>query len=114
MTAKADGLQVVTSPADGCFTIAGSGTDKCILLYDEGDAEVVQTVIDARVRQGPPMIVTTNLSAEALKNPADVRSQRVCSRLIGACFPYEVKGPDRRKESLKKSFADLKAALLEQ
>ena len=46
MTAKADGLQVVTSPADDCFTIAGSGTDKCILLYDEGDAEVVQTVID--------------------------------------------------------------------
>lgn len=77
-------------------------------------SEMVQTVIDARVRQGLPMIVTTNLSAEALKNPADVRSQRVCSRLIGACFPYEVKGPDRRKESLKKSFADLKAALLEQ
>ena len=47
MIAKADELQVVTSPVDGCFAIAGSTvTDKAILLYDSKDAEVVQTVLD--------------------------------------------------------------------
>ena len=47
---KADDMQVVTSPVDGCFTIAGSTvTDKCILLYDDQDAEVVKTVLDCLI-----------------------------------------------------------------
>ena len=47
MTVWADNMQVVTSPVDGCFTIAGSTTtDKAIILYDDQDAEVVQTVIE--------------------------------------------------------------------
>ena len=47
LTMKADELQVVTSPVDGCFTIAGSVfSDKCIVLYDANDAEVVTTVTD--------------------------------------------------------------------
>ncbi len=47
MTAKADQLQVVSSPVDGCFTIAGSvSTDKAIVLYDANDGEVVTTVVD--------------------------------------------------------------------
>ena len=46
MTAKADQLQVVSSPVDGCFTIAGSvSTDKAIVLYDANDGEVVTTVV---------------------------------------------------------------------
>ena len=47
LAAKADGLQVVTAPVDGCFTIVGTkATDKCIILYDINDAEVVHTVLD--------------------------------------------------------------------
>ena len=47
LTTKADGLQVVNSPVDGCFTIAGSvSTDKAIVLYDANDGEVVTTVVD--------------------------------------------------------------------
>lgn len=39
-------IKVVTTPVDGGFTIAGSSvTDKCIILCDEKEAEVVQTVI---------------------------------------------------------------------
>ena len=45
-----DGLQVTTSPTDGCFPIAGQTTsDKAIILYDANDAEVVQTVIDCLI-----------------------------------------------------------------
>ena len=47
LTAIADDLQVVTTPVDGCFPIAGTTVaDKAIILYDDQDAEVVQTVID--------------------------------------------------------------------
>ena len=47
LTAWATPLKVVTSPVDGCFTIAGQTvSDKAIILYDDKDAEVVLTVID--------------------------------------------------------------------
>lgn len=44
--AWASPIRIVTSPVEGGFTICGSSaTDKCIILYDETDAEVVQTVL---------------------------------------------------------------------
>lgn len=50
LATKADGLQVVTTPVDGCFPIAGSVvSDKAIILYDDMDAAVVQTVIDCLI-----------------------------------------------------------------
>ena len=43
-------LQVVTSPVNGCFTISGqTASDKCIILYDANDAEVVQTVLECLI-----------------------------------------------------------------
>ena len=44
--------------------------------------EIVTNIIDARYRSGKPMIVTTNLTSEELKNPRDVRKQRIYSRLM--------------------------------
>lgn len=47
LVGRADSLQIVTSPVDGCFTISGTAaSDKCIILYDANDAEVVQTVLE--------------------------------------------------------------------
>ena len=62
--------------------------------------EIVTNIIDARYRSGKPMIVTTNLTSEELKNPRDVRKQRIYSRLMEMCIPLEVKGIDRRKKKL--------------
>lgn len=68
--------------------------------------EVIHSIIDSRYRSGKPLIVTTNLTAEELKYPSDVRKQRVYSRLFEMCIPIEVKGLDRRKEKLKDDFAE--------
>lgn len=39
-------VRIVTAPEDGCFTIVGSSTmDKCVILYDPDDAEVVSTAL---------------------------------------------------------------------
>lgn len=67
--------------------------------------EFVMQIIDARCRSGLPIIVTTNLTAQELKNPSDMQKQRIYSRLLGMCIPIEVKGKDRRKASLLNEFS---------
>lgn len=74
-------------------------------------AEVVQNIIDSRYRCGKPLIVTTNMSGDDLKHPADLRKQRTFSRLYEMCFPVEVKGEDRRKKALKSQYEELSELL---
>lgn len=73
--------------------------------------EIVYNVIDSRYRAGLPLIVTTNLTADELKNPADVTNQRTFSRLFEMSIPIEVKGDDRRRDRLKEAHAEYKDIL---
>ena len=75
--------------------------------------ETVFNIIDARYRSGRPLIITTNLTADELKNPADISHKRIYSRLFEVCIPFEVKGIDRRAESLKREYGEFRQ-LLEQ
>lgn len=112
---------LVTNFARLCNTISGlydkqpyiDGLNKFTLLViddlaSERDTEymgeIVQEIIDARYRSGLPLIITTNLTSEELKHPAEMRKQRIYSRLFEMCIPVEVKGKDRRKEKLKIEF----------
>lgn len=72
--------------------------------------EIVYDVIDTRYKAGLPLIVTTNLTSDELKHPAEVTNQRTFSRLFEMCIPLEVKGVDHRRERLKdahKKYKDL-------
>lgn len=73
--------------------------------------ELIYSVIDTRHKSGKPLIVTTNLSGDNLKHPADIHSERVFSRLFEMCIPVEVKGADRRKLKLRDADKDLKEML---
>lgn len=73
--------------------------------------EIVYNVINGRYGAGLPVIVTTNLTADAIKNPADIRKSRIYSRLLEMCIPVEVKGGDRRKAKLKDDFKEYKDLL---
>lgn len=73
--------------------------------------EIVQSIIDGRSRVGLPLIITTNLTAAELKNPAEMRKRRIYSRLLGMCLPVEVTGSDRRKEQLKQEYDAYKELL---
>lgn len=73
--------------------------------------ETVFNVIDARERNGKPLIITTNLTSRELKDASNIRKARVYSRLFDLCFPYEVKGTDRRRISLKEDYDELSTLL---
>ena len=73
--------------------------------------EIVYEVINNRYLAGLPLIVTTNLTADELKHPADVTNQRTFSRLFEMCLPIEVAGTDRRRDALKEAHAEYKDIL---
>lgn len=73
--------------------------------------EIVFNIIDSRYRAGLPMIITTNLTSDELKRPADVKKQRIYSRLLEICVPVEVTGEDRRRTRLKRDFDEYKSIL---
>ena len=90
-----------------------------LLILDDLAAErkteymngIVYSVIDARYRAGLPLIVTTNLTAEELKNPSDMSNIRTYSRLLEMCHPIKVEGKDKRREKLKANFASMSELL---
>lgn len=73
--------------------------------------EQVMTIIDARYRSGLPVIVTTNLTIGELADPADIRRQRVYSRLKEMCVPIEVIGADRRTRKMERNIMSAKSLL---
>ena len=73
--------------------------------------EVVYNIIDARYRAGLPMIITTNLSGNDLLHPRDIAEQRVFNRILERCFPLEVRGPDRRQDTIRRDYGPMKRAL---
>lgn len=77
-------------------------------LGSERDTEYMQEtafrVIDARCTAKKPMIITTNLTAEEIRHSADIGRERLLSRIREMCFPFEVKGADRRNQILKQDY----------
>lgn len=59
--------------------------------------EQVYAVVNGRYKAKKPAIFTTNISAEELKNPKDVRYSRIYDRIMEMCIPIVVKGQSRRK-----------------
>lgn len=73
--------------------------------------EKVMNVIDTRYRAGLPIIITTNLGLKDFTDTADIRRQRVFSRLKEMCILLEVKGADRRGKKMQDKLATAKSLL---
>lgn len=60
--------------------------------------EQVFSVINSRYKSGKPLIVTTNLSVEEIRNPKDIKYSRIYDRILEMCIPIRLKGESRRGE----------------
>ena len=73
--------------------------------------EQVFNIIDSRYRAGLPFIITSNLTADEIKKPQDIGYSRIYDRILERCFPVEVSGESRRRQSVKETFHDVKNML---
>ena len=56
-------------------------------------------VIDSRYRSRKPMIITTNLRLEEIKNPPDLAHARIYDRILERCAPILFDGKNFREEN---------------
>lgn len=73
--------------------------------------EIVYSIIDSRYRAGLPMIITTNLTLEEIKNPVNVTEARYFDRILERCHPIEVNGTSHRRKRIIEDFAETKEML---
>lgn len=66
--------------------------------------EQVFNVIDARYQVKKPLILTTNLSIEKIKNPENLRYKRIYDRILEMCLPVEFRGVSARKKKVVSSY----------
>lgn len=76
--------------------------------------EKVYSVTDARYRSSKPVIYTTNLPLDTLKNGTDIRYARIYDRILERCFPVEFRGVSRRKREARRGFEEMTKLLIEE
>ena len=73
--------------------------------------EAVYLIVNARYVSGLPLIITTNLTADEIKNTNDITFQRTYSRISEMCHPILLDGADRRKQKARQDYKATKELL---
>lgn len=73
--------------------------------------EQVFNVIDARLRSNLPLTVTTNLTLDELKHPADLAHERIYSRVLERCIPLKINNQNIRQMKAQENFTRTKQLL---
>lgn len=109
----------LVSLVDGADELIGRMNDIDLLILDDLGAERstdygferIYAVCDARYNSGKPVIYTTNLPLETLKNCPDIRCARIYDRVLERCFPAEFRGVSRRKREARRGFEEMNKLL---
>ena len=75
--------------------------------------EQVFNIVDARLRSDLPLIVTTNLTLNEMKHPADLAHERIYSRVLERCIPLKINNQNIRQLKAQENFARTKLLLSE-
>lgn len=120
---------VMTSFVKILQEIQGNGTDEGkyisrldnarLLIIDDLGAErntdyaleKVYNVVDSRVRSNKPMILTTNLTLDYMKDPQDIRYTRIYDRIFETCYPLQMTGRSFRLDEGNKRFVKMRNLL---
>lgn len=73
--------------------------------------ERVYDIIDSRYRSNKPIILTTNLTMEQMKDCDDIRYNRIYDRIFEMCYPVKVTGLSWRKREAASRYAETKKIL---
>lgn len=73
--------------------------------------EKVYDIIDSRYRSAKPIILTTNLTMDEMKNSEDIRFNRIYDRIFEMCYPVKVTGKSWRKKEAVSRFEDMRKML---
>ena len=73
--------------------------------------ERVYDVIDSRYRSNRPIILTTNLTMEQMKECEDIRYNRIYDRIFEMCYPVKVTGLSWRKREAAMRYSETKKLL---
>lgn len=68
--------------------------------------EQVYNIVDARYASERPLIVTTNISLEEIKNPGSEQRRRIYDRILEMCHPIKVDGQSRRRQAVRDKYAE--------
>ena len=69
--------------------------------------ERVYNVIDSRTRSKLPMILTTNLSLNQMRETGDTRLWRIYDRIFQTCLPVEFKGQSFRRIEARRNYNEV-------
>lgn len=73
--------------------------------------EKVYNIIDSRYRARMPVILTTNLDINEMKNAVDIRYSRIYDRIFEVCYPMQFAGPSWRKREAARRFDEMQSFL---
>ena len=77
----------------------------------EFSMEQLFSVVDGRYRTGKPLIVTTNLTLQELKNPPDLAHRRIYDRLLEMCTPIRINGQRIRQLRAQENMREMRERL---
>lgn len=75
--------------------------------------EIMYRAINGRIMSGKPMIITTNMSLEDFKNPADYGMRRLTDRVIQVCLPIKMEGVNYRRKEVRENYKENMRKLLD-
>lgn len=73
--------------------------------------EKVYNIVDSRYRARLPIILTTNLSMEEMKETTDIRYARIYDRIFELCYPVQFIGRSWRKAEASRRFKEFESLL---
>ena len=73
--------------------------------------QAVYNIVDSRYRSKRPVILTTNLSLDEMKDTLDIRYTRIYDRIFEMCYPMQFKGQSWRKAEAAHRFDEMKKLL---
>ncbi|MBQ8397492.1 MAG: ATP-binding protein [Clostridia bacterium] len=113
MTSFPDLLAELSADLDGRASRIRELAEYPLLILDDFGVErstdfaqeLIFAVVDARSRARKPLIVTSNLTPEQLKQPTGTMQARIFDRIRAMCLPLHIRGENQRERERDEKYA---------